>query len=63
VGPLEIAFVSGLTDPFDHCDTAIQALGQVDVSSLLDLQSASHVLGVQHFLDQLEVHQARVLAF
>ncbi|MEI8239607.1 MAG: DUF222 domain-containing protein [Actinomycetota bacterium] len=48
--------------PFDHCDTAIAALVAVDVSSLSDVGLASHVLGVQHYLDQLTVHQARVLA-
>jgi 5-methylcytosine-specific restriction endonuclease McrA len=48
--------------PFDHCEAAVQALGAVDVSSVSDLVLKSHLLGVQHYLDQLTIHQARVLA-
>jgi hypothetical protein len=46
----------------DHCDTAARALAAVDVSSLSDLALASHLLGVQHHLDQVTIHQARALA-
>jgi hypothetical protein len=51
-----------MKDPFDHCDTAIQALATVDLSSVSDLRLKSHLLGVQHYLDQLTIHQARALA-